>query len=70
MEKRWIDVVLDIAELTSLAAFVAMIARSTNVACRHVPKQVDADSSATSSCSSDSCSNVFSSFPLYGLMLW
>ena len=25
MEKRWIDVVLDVAELTSLAAFVAMI---------------------------------------------
>ena len=25
MEKRWIDLVLDIAELTSLAAFVAMI---------------------------------------------
>ena len=25
MEKRWIDVVLDIAELTSLAAFVTMI---------------------------------------------
>jgi hypothetical protein len=25
MEKRWIDVVLDVAELTSLAAFVTMI---------------------------------------------
>ena len=45
------------------AAFPTTTARSANVVCRHVSKQVAAVLSAVSSCSSVSCSNVFKILP-------